>query len=156
MEKVNFQGEECYVGYKGLSDDLTNYQINYKYESGYWYRALDVDMSDVKCGYGLNITKNWKKALEFGDRVFKAYVPIKNNKIKFIEDGNKFRCQIFYLGEEIDLMEYWPELTESQKNLICMNNENFDIDKYWPELTEDQKRNLCKKAVLKSKERPTI
>jgi len=50
MEKVNFQGEECYIAYKGLKKDLTNFQNNYKYEPGHWYRSLDVDMSNNECG----------------------------------------------------------------------------------------------------------
>jgi len=41
-------------------------------------------------------------------------------------------------------MEYWPELTETQRNLICEFNENFDINKYWSELIGYQKKVVCR------------
>jgi len=143
IDKIIFQNEECYVAYKGLKENLKNFQSNFKYEPGHWYRSLGVNMSNKECGYGLNLTTNWRKALEFGHRVFTAYVPIKDNKIKFIGNKDKFRCQVFYLGEEIDLIEYWDELTGQQKCLLCKYNKRLDIDKHWPELTEGQKNLIC-------------
>ena len=82
MEKTIFQGEECYIAYKGLKKDLTNFQNNYKYEPGYWYKTLNVDMEDDDCSYGLNLAVDYWSGICFGGKVFKAYVPIKNNKIK--------------------------------------------------------------------------
>ena len=144
MEKTIFQGEECYIAYKGLKKDLTNFQNNYKYEPGYWYKTLNVDMEDDDCSYGLNLAVDYWSGICFGGKVFKAYVPIKNNKIKFIKCREKFRCQIFYLDKEIDVMKYWDGMTEEQRNFMCMHNSDMVIDKYWLELTESQRNLICK------------
>jgi len=141
MQKVMFQGEECYVAYKGLKNKLTNYQDNYTYEPNNWYKTLDVDMSDVSCSYGINLCKTKEAALEFGYRIFKWYVPINNNRIKFSENQDKFRCLRAYMAEEIKYN--WDELTEYQKEFVCKYNPNFDYEKYWDELTEYQKEFVC-------------
>ena len=123
METTTFRGIKCYIAYKGLKNDLSNYQGNYTYELNKWYSALNVDLLDVECSFGLNLTKDPVNAFDFGSRVFKCYVPVDKNVIKFHEGSDKFRVKIFYLSdEEFDCEKYWNELTENQKNSICMAN----------------------------------
>ena len=65
----------------------------------------------------------------------------------------KFRTKKFYLSDKkVNLDDYekhWKELTDYQKNLICIYNVNFDYEKYWNELTENQKKLLYCNVVIK-------
>jgi hypothetical protein len=98
MKKINFENQEYYVGYKVISKNGINYQNNFQYEPGYWYEALDVDMSDADCSYGLNIFNNFIDAFGFmAGIVYECYIPIKNNKIKFIQNQSKFVQKILIL-----------------------------------------------------------
>jgi len=151
MEKVIFQGKEYYIAYKVLNKDLSNYQKNYTYELNSWYSALAVDKSNESCSYGCNLSKTINWCFEFlpEGRIFKCYVPIEDNEIIFID--NKFRCKKFYLTSEevfVDWVtnaeEYWTELTENQKNLVCEYNFNIDYEKYWSKLTWYQKVLICR------------
>jgi len=152
MEKVIFQDKECYIAFKVLNKDLSNFQKNYTYELNNWYSALAVDTSNEGCSYGCNLSKTIDWCFEFlpGGRIFKCYVPIENNEIVFIKTEDKFRCKKFYLtSEEIfidwftNAEKYWSKLTGYQKVLICRYNSNFNAEKYWSELTKDQRDLIC-------------
>ena len=134
------------VAYKALNNDMSSFWNNFIYEMGKTYKVLDVDMSDTKWSYGLNVCKDAISCLVYGKRIFKVHIP-KDCKIKYIEGTPKFRCEQFTLVEEVNINEYiannWSELTEYQKNNVCANNPNFDYEKYWDELTEVQKNNVC-------------
>jgi hypothetical protein len=81
-----------------------------------------------------NLFDNIKDAFLFlMGKIFECYVPIENNKIKFIEGKSKFRCLTFYLSDkevEFECDKYWNELTGYQKNSICISNHNFNYEKY--------------------------
>ena len=120
METIIFQNRECYVGYKGLEENGWNFQQNFQYESGNWYRTLDVDMSNEECSYGINLCYNPVNCLKYGKVVYKVYVPVDQN-IYFGND--KFRCQLAYIDGKvnIDVDKYWDGLNESQLRLIQSN-----------------------------------
>ena len=151
MKKIMFEGYKCHVAYKVFERDMMNYRGNYKYEVSHWYASLDVDLSDNVCSYGCNLFKTKEMAQEFMSDgiVYKCYVPIKKegNKIKFIEDEYKFRCQLFYLSDE-EIKKYddtlsWEEMNEDQRNLCCQYRvHNLNVNKLWKKMNEDQ-RNLC-------------
>jgi hypothetical protein len=152
MEKVVFEGKECYIAYKVLNDNLLNFKKNYTYELNNWYKTFDVDMSNDTCSYGCNLFQDIEFAFNFmsSGKIFKCFVPIKNNKIKFIDEENKFRCLRFYLTDEEVFLDYiknyekyWSELTENQRNCVCSNNNNFNYKKYWSELTKNQRCLVC-------------
>ena len=157
MEKVLFENQECYVAYKAFNniDELLNYQGNYVYELNHWYESLDVDISDLNCSYGCNLTQTVYGALEYGQYIYKCYVPIKNNIIHLLNNQDKFRTKRFYLSNElIDLNKFfeelnWDELNEYQKDLICEYNKNFDYDFYWDKLNEYQKDLLKTRVIIK-------
>ena len=158
MKKIIFEEKECYIAYKVLHEDLSNFKENYTYETENWYSTLEVDMTDESCSYGCNLFKTIEASFIFMNhgKIFKCYVPIKNNKIKFINNESKFRCLKFYLtNEEVFLdyiknyEKYWNELTEDQKERICIHNINFNYEKYWNELTEYQKNYACRSTVIK-------
>ena len=132
------------IAYKGLKEDMSNYKCNFTYEIGKSYSALDVDMSDKDCSYGLNVCTTISKALNYGSRVFEVLIP-DDCKIKFIGNNDKFRCETFTIIKEVYLEyeKYWNELTEDQKDLVCIYNKNFEYEKYWNELTEYQKNLVC-------------
>lgn len=157
MEKTVFQGKECFVAYKALFRDMSNVMINYQYETNHWYEALDVDMSNNDCSYGLNLCQTKAAALEYGPIVFKCYVPV-DTKIKFIEGKDKFRCLRMYLTDEtfkikeddrknnnatIPSYQEWDSLSEDERDIICAADDSFPYQKYWNELTEYQKSLLC-------------
>ena len=122
METIQFQGQECYVAYKALNSDMSNYQGNFKYKVGHWYSALAVDMSDTKCSYGCSLAKNLLWCVDFlpKGRYFKCYVPIAQD-IKYTPCSDKFRCKTFYLANEVffsdfDYIQY--DLTDYQIDLL--------------------------------------
>ncbi len=152
MKTINFQGQKCYIAYKGFkNEELENYQGNHKYELNNWYLYLKVD-EDVTndCSYGGNLFDNKFDCFDFIDTeyVYECYVPIKNNINVFIKNSSKFRTKKFYLSDKkVNLDDYekhWGELTEKQKDLICIYNKDFDYEKYWSELTKYQKNYICK------------
>jgi hypothetical protein len=101
-------------------------------------------MSETEWSFGLNLFDNPIDAFIFMNGfVYECYVPIKDNKIKFIKNESIFRCLKFYLSKLIDIDEYWVKLTEKQKDKICWNNSILNIDKYWSELTNYQKDGIC-------------
>ena len=159
MEKRVINNKKYYVAYKGFKNDsLRNYQNNFTYKPNKLYKALDVDMSDDDCSYGLNLFQDMYSCAEFFGNIciiHECLVPLDDNKIKFIEDKSKFRCLKFYMTDKVvydtynkswfkDYKEEWNELTEDQKDCICINNFNFNIYKYWNKLTEYQKDLVCK------------
>ena len=133
------------IGYKGLKNNLKNYQNNCTYELNKWYRCLEVDPSNKDCSYGLHLCFNPEDALEFGSRVFKCIVPEENNII--VKGTNKFRCLKFFLTDE-EVEFDWDKLTKSQRYLVC-HNSNFNYEKYWSELTGDQRAILINRVVIK-------
>jgi len=157
MIKITFQEIECYIAYKVLNKDMSNFQNNYTYETNKWYSAHNVDTDTSKyCSYGMNLAKTieWCVNFDINGIIYKSYVPIENNQVTFIEDEDKFRCKSFFLSNEIVTNEnkeyvdkYWPQLTEYQKDRIC-TNQPLDIDKYWSQLTEYQKDLVCEYQPL--------
>ena len=158
MEKKVINDKEYYVAYKGFKNDsLRNYQNNFTYKPNKLYKALDVDMSDNDCSYGLNLFQDIESCKWFFDDVciiYECLVPVDDNKIKFIKEESKFRCLKFYMTDKVvwntysdswikDYDKHWNKLTEDQKNHICEYNPNIDIDKYWNELTKNQKDLIC-------------
>jgi len=115
-------------------------------------------MTDESCSFGCNLFQTIEECFAFMSKgkIFKCYVPIKDNKINFIDDKDKFRCLRFYLTSKevfldyvINYEKYWKDLTEGQKNNVCENNLNFNYEKYWNELTKEQKNILAKIIVIK-------
>jgi len=116
MEKITFQGIECYIAYKALDENNRNFQRNYTYETNKWHTSYDVNTNPKKtCSYGMNMAKNIEWCVDFTNRysmnIYKCYVPIENNKVTFITADNdfqetscsdekyKFRCESFYMTD---------------------------------------------------------
>lgn len=153
--------------------DLNNSNRDYCYEPNHWYKTLDVDMSDEKCSYGINLCQTPEFAFNYGVRVFEFLVPIEDNKIKFIKDENKFRCKFAHMTDnEIDPTEFfhkfsddiraklcylgdfnyervWNILKEYEKSIVIERNNHFNYEKYWGELTPRQKQDALTTVVLK-------
>ena len=141
LEKVIFNNEECYIAYKGLVYDLSNFRGNYTYELNKEYSCLDVDNNDP-CSYGLHLAYTPSDAMMFGYIIFKCYVPINDNII--IKWDEKITCKRFYLSDEqIKYKANWDELADNQKDIMC-ENPNFDYEKYWNKSNSLQKESACR------------
>ena len=148
VKTTTFQGIECYIAYKALNEDLSNYKRNYNYELNNWYSAIEVDTNTQEsCSYGCNLVKTPEWCLLLGDakrRLFECYVPIKENDITFIcGDEDNFRCKKFFLSnKEIEIEENMCCSTDERVDLLCQYNPEFTGYGVW-ELSEHQLNLMC-------------
>ena len=151
MKKIVFQGTECYVAYKVLFEDNSNFRGNYKYITNKWYSSFDVGESiDVKNTYGMNLFSTIERSIKFCNIgiVYECYIPIKNNKLTFVkvENSGRLRCQHFYMTDKKFNIEqninFKKMSIKLQKETLMFNKIN--VDKYWNKLTEHQKDLSCK------------
>ena len=130
-ENVFFKKMSCFVGYKVLNEDMTNYKKNFKYSKGKWFGSLDVDLRrDISCSYGINLFKDFDSAFNFAIscfykkiKIFKCICPdIKENCFVFTDD-NKFRTKYMYIQKEISLKKLIKQLGKDIKSGKCIRGE---------------------------------